>query len=49
VRCLFPQSDDRSRHYLPARTNLQTATNKEPQEITPEINNRPHRCAASLF
>src|SRR6218665_1159982 len=41
VRCLFRRSDDRNRHYLPTRTDSHTATNKEPQEIIPEINNHP--------
>src|SRR6218665_884796 len=41
VRCLFRRSDDRNRHYLPTRTDSHTATNKEPQEIIPEINNQP--------
>src|SRR6218665_1358732 len=49
VRSLFPRSDDLGRHHRPARSKLQPATNKEPQKISPEINNRPHRCAASLF
>src|SRR6218665_2886485 len=41
VRGLFRRSDDRNRHYLPTRTDSHTATNKEPPEIIPEINNHP--------
>ena len=47
--CLFPRSDDRNRHYPPTRTNLQTATNKEPQEIIPEINNQPQKHTTTVL
>src|SRR6218665_1293611 len=49
VRCVFPRCGGRIRHHLPARTNFQTATDKEPQETSLRSTTNPENTPAKQY